>query len=85
MDANDNSKDIGALESLIKMYRDGFLNETEFKKAKAKIIGYSDNVDKSENKTEEPDISKLEASSSKLSTKAKDNQSKGNIILSEIF
>ena len=62
MDTNNNSKDLGDLESLIKMYKDGFLTEKEFKKAKAKILGNSDTKEDTENVTEELEKGEPESS-----------------------
>ena len=62
MDTNNNSKDLGDLESLVKMYKEGFLTEEEFKKAKAKILGDSDTKEETENVTE--DLEKGEPESS---------------------
>lgn len=62
MDTNNNSKDLGDLESLIKMYKDGFLTDEEFKKAKAKILGDGDTKEDTENVTE--DLEKGEPESS---------------------
>ena len=62
MDTNNNSKDLGDLESLVKMYKDGFLTEEEFKRAKAKILGDSDTKEEKENATE--DLEKGEPESS---------------------
>lgn len=62
MDTNNNSKDLGDLESLVKMYKEGFLTEEEFKKAKAKILGDSDTNEETENVTE--DLEKGEPESS---------------------
>ena len=62
MDTNNNSKDLGDLESLVKMYKEGFLTEEEFKKAKAKILGNSDTKEDTENVTE--DLEKGEPESS---------------------
>lgn len=61
MDTNNNSKDLGDLESLVKMYKDGFLTEEEFKKAKAKILGSSDTKEETENATEEVEESEPES------------------------
>ena len=62
MDTNNNSKDLGDLESLVKMYKEGFLTEEEFKKAKAKILGDSDTKEDTKNVTE--DLEKGEPESS---------------------
>ena len=62
MDTNNNSKDLGDLESLVKMYKEGFLTDEEFKKAKAKILGNSDTKEDTENVTE--DLEKGEPESS---------------------
>lgn len=62
MDTNNNSKDLGDLESLVKMYKEGFLTEEEFKKAKAKILGDSDTKEKTENVTEDLEKGKPESS-----------------------
>lgn len=62
MDTNNNSKDLGDLEPLIKMYKDGFLTDEEFKKAKAKILGDGDTKENTENVTE--DLEKGEPESS---------------------
>lgn len=62
MDTNNNSKDLGDLESLVKMYKEGFLTEEEFKKAKAKILGDSDTKEDTENVTEDLEKGKPESS-----------------------
>lgn len=62
MDTNNNSKDLGDLESLVKMYKEGFLTEEEFKKAKAKILGDSDTKEEKENATEELEKGEPESS-----------------------
>ena len=62
MDTNNNSKDLGDLESLVKMYKEGFLTEEEFKKAKAKILGDSDTKEDTENVTEDLEKGKTESS-----------------------
>ena len=62
MDTNNNSKDLGDLESLVKMYKEGFLTEEEFKKAKAKILGDSDTKEETENVTEDLEKGKPESS-----------------------
>lgn len=62
MDTNNNSKDLGDLESLVKMYKDGFLTEKEFKKVKAKILGDSDTKEDTENVTDELEKGKPESS-----------------------
>lgn len=62
MDTNNNSKDLGDLESLVKMYKEGFLTEEEFKKAKAKILGDSDTKEKTENVTDELEGTEPESS-----------------------
>lgn len=62
MDTNNNSKDLGDLESLVKMYKEGFLTEKEFKKVKAKILGDSDTKEKTENVTDELEKGKPESS-----------------------
>lgn len=62
MDTNNNSKDLGDLESLVKMYKDGFLTEEEFKRAKAKILGDSDTKEEKENATEDLEKGKPESS-----------------------
>lgn len=61
MDTNNNSKDLGDLESLVKMYKEGFLTEKEFKKVKAKILGDSDTKEKTENVTDELEKGKPES------------------------
>lgn len=53
MDTNNNSKDLGDLESLVKMYKEGFLTEEEFKRAKAKILGNGDVKEETEKVTDE--------------------------------
>lgn len=53
MDTNNNSKDLGDLESLVKMYKEGFLTDEEFKRAKAKILGDSDTKEEKEKVTDE--------------------------------
>lgn len=62
MDTNNNSKDLGDLESLVKMYKEVFLTEEEFKKAKAKILGDSDTKEETENVTEDLEKGKPESS-----------------------
>ena len=62
MDTNNNSKDLGDLESLVKMYKEGFLTEEEFKRAKAKILGDSDTKEDTENVTEDLEKGKPESS-----------------------
>ena len=62
MDTNNNSKDLGDLESLVKMYKEGFLTEEEFKKAKTKILGDSDTKEDTENVTEDLEKGKPESS-----------------------
>lgn len=62
MDTNNNSKDLGDLESLVKMYKEGFLTDEEFKRAKAKILGDSDTKEKTENVTEELEKGEPESS-----------------------
>lgn len=62
MDTNNNSKDLGDLESLVKMYKEGFLTEEEFKRAKAKILGDSDVKEETENVTEDLEKGKPESS-----------------------
>lgn len=62
MDTNNNSKDLGDLESLVKMYKEGFLTKEEFKKAKAKILGDSDTKEDTENVTEDLEKGKPESS-----------------------
>lgn len=61
MDTNNNSKDLGDLESLVKMYKEGFLTDEEFKRAKAKILGDSDTKEDTENVTEDLEKGKLES------------------------
>lgn len=62
MDTNNNSKDLGDLESLVKMYKEGFLTDEEFKRAKAKILGDSDTKEDTENVTEDLEKGKPESS-----------------------
>lgn len=62
MDTNNNSKDLGDLESLVKMYKEGFLTDEEFKRAKAKILGDSDTKEKTENVTDELEGTEPESS-----------------------
>lgn len=62
MDTNNNSKDLGDLESLVKMYKEGFLTDEEFKKAKAKILGNSDTKEETENVTENLEMCEPESS-----------------------
>lgn len=62
MDTNNNSKNLGDLESLVKMYKEGFLTEEEFKKAKAKILGDSDTKEETEKVTEELEKGEPESS-----------------------
>lgn len=62
MDTNNNSKDLGDLESLVKMYKEGFLTEEEFKRAKAKILGDSDTKEEKEKVTDELEKGKPESS-----------------------
>lgn len=62
MDTNNNSKDLGDLESLIKMYKDGFLTDEEFKRAKAKILGDSDTKEETEKVTDELEKGEPESS-----------------------
>lgn len=61
MDTNNNSKDLGDLESLVKMYKEGFLTDEEFKRAKAKILGDSDTKEDTENVTEDLEKGKPES------------------------
>lgn len=62
MDTNNNSKDLGDLESLVKMYKEGFLTEEEYKKAKAKILGDSDTKEETEKVTDELEKGEPESS-----------------------
>lgn len=62
MDTNNNSKDLGDLESLVKMYKEGFLTEEEFKRAKAKILGDSDTKEETEKVTDELEKGEPESS-----------------------
>lgn len=62
MDTNNNSKDLGDLESLVKMYKEGFLTEEEFKRAKAKILGDSDTKEEKEKVTDELEKGEPESS-----------------------
>ncbi len=62
MDTNNNSKDLGDLKSLVKMYKEGFLTEEEFKKAKAKILGDSDTKEETEKVTDELEKGEPESS-----------------------
>ena len=73
MDTNNNSKDLGDLESLVKMYKEGFLTEEEFKKAKAKILGDSDTKEETENVTEE-----VKESEPKSSDNSQENATTGS-------
>ena len=61
MDTNNNSKDLGDLESLVKMYKEGFLTDEEFKSTKAKILGDSDTKEDTENVTEDLEKGKPES------------------------
>lgn len=73
MDTNNNSKDLGDLESLVKMYKEGFLTEEEFKRAKAKILGDSDTKEKTENVTDE-----LEGTEPESSDNSQENAATGS-------
>lgn len=73
MDTNNNSKDLGDLESLVKMYKEGFLTEEEFKKVKAKILGDSDTKEDTENVTDE-----LEGTEPESSDNSQENAATGS-------